>query len=342
MTCFTIETLEIDQHRLALRFAALRVTDAHALETLTRSIERCGQLTACIAVAEGDACVLLDGYRRLSALRKLAHDTILIELWHCPLADALPRVLACALERPWAPIEEALLLRELVTEAGLSQHELARRTGRDVSWVNRRLALVNTLTEELLDAICRGQLSTWAASRILAPLARANAEHARTLLGALAREPLSTRALKDWYRHYVASPRVTRERLVSHPHLFVATLAHEQHERAAEQLRDGPVARLTVELERITRQLTRLRRALPARLVGGCPVELSEAWLRARRAFTELEKELVRHAADDLTRVAPDDPDAARPTHAAAADQSSARPVAQHHPPDLAPTASGG
>ena len=44
------------------------------------------------------------------------------------------------------------MLRELAGEAGLSQHELARRTGRDVSWVNRRLKLLDALSEELLEA----------------------------------------------------------------------------------------------------------------------------------------------------------------------------------------------
>ena len=42
----------------------------------------------------------------------------------------------------------------------------------------------------------KGDLSTWAATRVLAPLARANTEHAAQLLSALAATSLSTRELQ--------------------------------------------------------------------------------------------------------------------------------------------------
>ncbi|WP_456243453.1 hypothetical protein [Thiorhodovibrio winogradskyi] len=56
---------------------------------------------------------------------------------------------------------------------GASQHELAHAVGKDPSWVNRRLALLTQLGEPLQEAVRSGVLSSWAASRILAPLARA-------------------------------------------------------------------------------------------------------------------------------------------------------------------------
>ena len=89
--------------------------------------------------------------------------------------------------RPFAAIEEALLIRELVQGLGLSQHELARRCGRDVSWVSRRLALLAALPDAALAAIRQGRLSSWAACRVVAPLARANTNHADRLMAALRR-----------------------------------------------------------------------------------------------------------------------------------------------------------
>src|SRR5512144_915217 len=139
---------ELDLHRLDLRFADSRLVEPQAVARLAQSIERCGQIVPCIVVAVRDdrggddegghatALVLIDGYRRVGALRRLGRDTVSIEQWSCDLTAALLGVLARAQDHPFASIEEALLLRALVAEHGLSQHEVARRSGRDVSWVS--------------------------------------------------------------------------------------------------------------------------------------------------------------------------------------------------------------
>ena len=57
------ETLEVDLHRLDLRFAEARLLDPQAVDALARSIEHSGQLIACIAVPEesSNRLVLVDG-----------------------------------------------------------------------------------------------------------------------------------------------------------------------------------------------------------------------------------------------------------------------------------------
>ena len=138
--------LELDLHRLDLRFAGSRLVEPQAVARIAQSIERCGQIVPCIVVAVpgaagagADPRVLIDGYRRVAALRRLGRDTASVEQWTCDLAEAVLGVLARAQDRSFASIEEALLLRELLQGQGLSQHDLARRCGRDVSWVSRRL-----------------------------------------------------------------------------------------------------------------------------------------------------------------------------------------------------------
>jgi len=337
MNTVDIDSRELEHHQLEQRFAALRLPDARALERLSRSLARSGQLSPCIAVAEADSLVLLDGYRRLAALHRLGHDTVWVQLWHCPLAEALARLLAGTAGRAFAPLEEALLLRELANDSGLSQHELARRTGRDVSWVNRRLQLLSALSEELLEAVCAGRLSCWAAVRIFAPLARANTEHAHALLATVSQQPLSTRELGRWYDHYTRANRTTRERLVEHPHLFVQALDNERQGRDAERLRQGPEGQWTGELAQIARRLERLRAALPVLLAGnGLDPELGGAFTVARRAFERLAKEFEHHASDDPSRAVPERPHAARAGHAAAPDQPPATALAQHRASDLA------
>ena len=331
------ESRELEHHQLERRFAALRLPDPRAVERLSRSLERSGQLSPCIAVPEADALVLLDGYRRLAALHRLGRDTVWVQLWHCPLAEALGRLLAASAGRAVAPLEEAMLLRELASTSGLSQHELARRTGRDVSWVNRRLKLLSALSEELLEAVCQGRLSSWAAVRIFAPLARANAAHARALLTTLCAQPLSTRALARWYQHYARANRSTRERLVEHPHLFVRALDDERAGRDAERLREGPEGAWAGELAHIAKRLERLRAALPVLCAGNVlDPELHGAFTRARRAFERVAKEFPHHACEDPSRTTPDHPHAAHAGHGGAPDQPPAQALAQHRATDLA------
>ena len=142
---------ELDLHRLELRFAKTRIAEPQAVQRIAASLERCGQLVPCVVVtdpqptASGDErLVLIDGYRRVAALRRLGRDTVGIECWTCDVTTALINLLTRGQDRGLAIIEQALLLRELLLEQRLSQQELARRCGHDVSWVNRRLQLSGT------------------------------------------------------------------------------------------------------------------------------------------------------------------------------------------------------
>src|SRR5206468_6838041 len=83
------QCLELDLHRLELRYAAARLIEPRAVERLARSIDRHGQLMPCLGVADGEQVVLLDGYRRVAALKRLGRDTDFVERWSCELAQAL-------------------------------------------------------------------------------------------------------------------------------------------------------------------------------------------------------------------------------------------------------------
>src|SRR6516225_2632373 len=154
------DRFELDLHRLDLRFAGSRRVEPRAVARMAQSIERCGQIVPCIVVAapgyadgSAEALVLVDGYRRVAALRRLGRDTAGVEQWACNLTEALLGILARTQDRRFAIIEEALLLRELVQGLGLSQHDVAQRCGRDVSWVSRRLHLLSGLPDAALAAV---------------------------------------------------------------------------------------------------------------------------------------------------------------------------------------------
>ena len=292
---------EVDLHRLDLRFAEARLLEPRSVEALARSIEQNGQLIACIAVAEAgsERLILVDGYRRILALRRLGRDTACVESWACDLAQALLRLLAQASARPFAALEEALLLRELVHGQGLSEREVARRSGRDVSWVSRRLELVCGLSEPVLAAVRKGELATWAATRVLAPLARANPEHAAQLLTALASTPLSSRELHAWFQHYQSSARGARERMVCHPRLFIQSLRARDEQRADRRLREGPEGQCAADVRQLLALIARLRQCLPTLSAQALSQPLMMGLARLHSAIESVQSELARYQNHD-------------------------------------------
>jgi ParB/RepB/Spo0J family partition protein len=311
--------IEVDLHCLVPRFAHLRLARAKALEALVRSIERDGQLTPVVAVAAPEhQWVLIDGYLRLEALRRCGHDTIQVDVWPGDVPQALIATLAQAQRRSWQSLEEAHLIDELHTTFGYSQHDIARQIGRDASWVNRRLALVAALPTDLLEAVRQEQVSTWAATRILAPLARANTDPAQRLLAAIAQQPLSTRELHTWFKHDQRANRITRARMVDNPRLFLDVLQAKDDAQQAKTLQNGPEGAWLKDLRMITHLLNRLRKQVatlfdPAQRLVDRRL-LATAFNDMMAEATRLQSDLKRYNPDDSSRHTTSDFDPASPT----------------------------
>jgi len=302
-----VARLEVDLHLLELRFTSARLIEPQAVERLARSIERDGQIVPLIVVGSPDSSeagaqrlVLIDGYRRVAALRRLGRDRACVERWPCDLAEALLGVLARTQSRSFAAIEEALLLRELTQGLGVSQREIGRRCGRDDSWVNRRLQLLSALPESGLAAVCAGRLSTWAATRVIAPLARASSAHAEQLVAALGEAPLSTRELRHWFDHYQKARRVVRERMVKHPKLFLQALNESAAQDRTERLRVGPEGECETDLWRINELICRVRKRLG--MLTPLSQELAQALTSAQVNFEGLQDDIKRYSEHDPDR----------------------------------------
>ncbi len=301
---FTIEPMCADLHRLARPFAALRIQAPSTVDRLARSIEQYGQIVPVVVVAESEqSWILIDGYRRFDALRRCGQDLISVELWQCALATGLLRLLARSQGRCWWPLEEAAFIRELIERFGCSQRDIARDSGRDVSWVNRRLALIDNLPEAVIDAVRQSTLSSWVASRVMVPLARANNTHAETLLQALQRKALSSRELAAWFDHYQRAHPPLRERLVNDPGLFVDAWRERRARERAERLALGPQGAWLADLRTLQTLCRRLLERLPQVFEPSLPGEHREPLLagfrRTEQRFAELTTALERYRRDD-------------------------------------------
>nr|WP_308605725.1 ParB/RepB/Spo0J family partition protein [Massilia sp. DJPM01] len=93
--------IQIDLHRLELACASTRIVNVPAVQQLTDSIRERGQLVPCIAAGSpvGGPLVLIDGYRRVSALRRAGFDTALVQCWRCSVGEAITQLLAQSCSR---------------------------------------------------------------------------------------------------------------------------------------------------------------------------------------------------------------------------------------------------
>jgi len=259
------EVKEIEIAHLVFRYAHTRIHRPEMVSSLAGSIEGCGQIIPVITLWEGPYCyVLLDGYLRVTALKRCGRDTVVAEIWQCKEQEALIEVLARGHTRKWDVIEEAALIRELRDRHHLSQGQIASMLGRKQGWVSGRLGLYDVVCGDVLELIRRGCVSTWAATRILAPIARAMPDHAKQLTENMIKEHISTRDLALFFSHYQKANRRQRDKMVLEPLLFLKALRAREEDKEAESLKGGPEGRWIGQLKSAGHILRRLIKELPS------------------------------------------------------------------------------
>ena len=219
----TTQTIEVEWHQLELRYQSLRIHTGAAVRHLMVSIHSYGLLVPITVIASGVSdCpwVVIDGYLRILAFKALRRDLIHATVWPIDAAEALLDAYKHNKSRTWKAFEEANLLQELLTTHQYSQAKLAQSLGKSESWICRRLQLITQLPCFVKDAICQGILSSWAASRILIPLARANSHHAEQFVCYLSAKPRTSREIQSFYEQYLRSNQKIRAELAANPSSF--------------------------------------------------------------------------------------------------------------------------
>jgi ParB/RepB/Spo0J family partition protein len=270
--------MDVEIEQLSLRYEALRTQSARRERRVLASLAEVGQQTPIVVVRDVGTYVVVDGYKRVRALRRLGHDTVRATAWQLEEADALflERVLRAS--DADSAIEQGWFLRELSARFGLSQQDLARRFDRTTSWVSRRLALVSELPESVQGHVRTGAIGAHAAMKYLVPLARANEGDCAKLADAVAPSRPSSRQMAELYATYASGDAKARELCVRDPLLVLRARAEEAREGRA------PVEQLLNDLGILSAVTGRAR----ARLVRGAIDGASEDERgRVRRACGE-------------------------------------------------------
>ncbi len=102
--------------------------------------------------------LVIDGHKRIAALQQLGRDTIEATVWPMDEAEALLLSRSLRFSPQESALEQGWLLSEMERSFGYSLDELARRFDRSMSWVSRRLALVELLPEAVQQRVREGNL----------------------------------------------------------------------------------------------------------------------------------------------------------------------------------------
>jgi ParB family transcriptional regulator, chromosome partitioning protein len=296
--------VNVELHQLDLRYETLRTRRPGTERKLLASLAEIGQQLPVVVVRgeTADRFVLVDGYKRVRALRRLGQDLVTATCWDLGEAEALvlDRLMrtgegATALEQGW-------LLRELARRFALALDDLGRRFARSVSWVSRRLALVEELPATIQDHVRRGALPAHAAMKHLVPLARANPEACARLVAAIAGQGLTNRQIGQLYAAWRDGLPAVRERVLTAPLLLLKA----RHALGAGPEDEGRL--LMDDLDMVAaiarRALRRLRQGVFRRLL---PPERQDVQRLGAAAHDEMAR-LAERLREEATDAAPRDP----------------------------------
>jgi len=209
------ETMSIPITRIGERFGPLRIVEPQAERAMLHSMQKYGQLTPVVVcrIVSGEH-ELLDGFKRLRAARQLGFSELTVR----PLNMSLRACKAAMLQlnrvgRSISGMEEALVVHSLTHEDGLSQVEIGVLIGRHKSWVCRRLALIERLSDEVQQSIRLGLLAASLGAELVG-LQRCNQD---LLLESIRQHHLSWRETRKVVTALKNSPRWEHDGILRDP-----------------------------------------------------------------------------------------------------------------------------
>jgi len=293
--------MQVELHQLDLKYEELKVRDRLAEAKLVASMTTYGQLSAVVVVpVEGQVgrWVLVDGFKRVRAAKRLSQDTVEAMEWTGTEVEALVATHHLERSRRHTALEEAYLIRTLQEEHGLCQPEIGRLLGRSTSWVSRRLGLITELPEWLQDHVRNGTLRCHAAVKYVLPLARAKRTDAETLAQHIGRLSLSTRQVGTLYAAWRGGDEKGRVLVVNQPMLVLRA----QEEASGDGAAETDSARLLQDLAKTSSLLQRARRTLERLSAAGIDPwdcdRMHQEWRRVQAHAALLDTRIQQEVVD--------------------------------------------
>jgi ParB/RepB/Spo0J family partition protein len=318
--------VDLEHHQLILRYEHLRLRCPERERKLLSSLAEHGQQIPIVVVASGesDRFVVVDGYMRVRAMRRLGCDVVQAACWDMGEVEALllGRLMRAGAEE--TAFEQGLWLEELHLRFALSLDELARRFDRSLSWVSRRLALVRELPEAIQQRVLRGEIVAHAAMKHLVPLARANREICERLVEAIADKKLTTRQIGELVAAYRSGGAKTRALVLADPLVVLKARDGTPSSPAIEP--QSPVDLLFRDFEILgsvaRRALKRLCEGTAIRLAAPERDDLAAGFHHAEREMARLGRQVQKEVQGVGSGATDGDPGASSPWRGRADDRA--------------------
>lgn len=282
--------MRLELHQLERRWEHLRVRHPARQRRLLASLAEGGQQTPIVVVAiedQPDRYVVIDGYKRIAALEQLGRDTVEAVVWPMNEAAAVLLDRSLRLSEHETALEVGWLLAELEARFDYGLDELARRFDRSVSWVSRRLALVEVLPDAIQQQVREGKIPAQVALKFLVPAARQSLDDCQRMADIFTHHHCDTRAAGQLYAAWRKSSPAMRKRILDAPELFFKT----QRQAAEQKTAAGAGAELIRDLEMVAAIVNRAQK----RLTGAGATEVDDQQCEAARHQLErIERQLRR------------------------------------------------
>lgn len=276
------ELRSVEIGTLGQRLSSLRLCEPSALESVRRSLQQHGQLSALTLLAAGAQLEIVDGFKRVRAAQELGLCTLVGRVDDMDWIEAKLRVCALHERRGLCELEEGWLVRSLYREDGLKLPEIARVMRRHKSWVWRRLMLVEALDPTLQADVRLGLLGAKAAVAV-SRLPRGNQQAASAVVE---QRGLTVRQTEQLVEQALA---------VQDPAARAALLVRRLEEPQTAKPKSAPVTRVVrTEADLVSADILRLHE-VAARLSA-------RLYATPLSTFTPAASELLR---DALSKLAP-------------------------------------
>jgi hypothetical protein len=190
-------------------------------------------------------------------------------------------------------LEQGWLLAELEQRFGYGLEELARRFDRSVSWVSRRLALVELFPEAVQQQVREGRISAHVAMKFLVPVARIHLQDCERMAAVFAPHRCQSRPAGQLYAAWRQGSASIRQRILEAPDLFF-----KAQRQTAAKAPSTPALELVHDLEMVVAIANRAHR----RMAGAAVAEMDPAQCEAVLRQIEQARRQLGHLAERIEK----------------------------------------
>jgi hypothetical protein len=165
-------SIEIGQ--LDTRYSCLKIPNARRDMEIFNSVAQEGILEAVGVIEVDGSFILIDGFKRLNACKKLHIFLITYKVWPMNEAGALLELLKGSTTKALHLFEEAKIIEELKSVHHLTFREIASRLNKSAAWVTVRSGFLKETTPFVLEEVFQGRFPASSASYTLRQFRRIN------------------------------------------------------------------------------------------------------------------------------------------------------------------------